>query len=273
MKQAHVFGAIIARHTVTRSTFMTCQRLASEARELCFDCGKTRTEHANEPSHAFAPFRFSIGLEETGGIALARNLLGEVFLDGVKDAQWFLSLDDDVGRLRATDLRRMCRSGVDVVGAPLPGRSIQPECLQRAIALGRKFDSYEEIHRCLSPLLLRYLPEGPRWVSKDLIEVESTSAGCLLISRACIERMVENYGRFDFPDKGHVRHPPRLFDFTEDVPDDSYSFCRSWRDIGGAVYVDAHTTLTHQGVVDFTTQPLGELIEETERHNRGSSAA
>jgi len=270
---AHVFIGVIARHHLTVPTSVTIQRLATHAKDFCFDCGRRREGHALEPAHAFTPMRISLGVEEVGGIALARNLLAEVWYDGVTDADWFLSLDDDVGRLTIADLWRMCRAGVDVIGAPLPGRAIQPQCLARAIKLGVDLGSYEEVHRSLSPLLLRYLPEGPRFVTKDLVEVESTSAGCLLISRAAVTRMIDAYGRFEFPHGGQKRHPPRLFNFTEDVPDDSYYFCQAWRELGGAVYVDAQTRLTHRGVVDFATLPLAELVREEVDRGVGQAIA
>lgn len=239
----HVFLALIARHVVTVATFMTAQRLAAEAREL--------------------GFRVSCGTEESGGIALARNLLSEVFYDGLPKAGWFLSFDDDVGRLRGKDLLRMLQHRVDVVGAPLPGRAVQHTSVRAAIERGEKFDTFQNVHENLSPLLLTYLDDGPRWHTPDLCEVRGTSAGCLLISRHAMKQVMHRNGRFRF----NERNPPRIFNFTEDIPDDSYSFCSDWRSLGGHVYVDAHTTLSHRGVIDFTTKSLAQLYQRGTSQN------
>lgn len=232
----HVFIGLIARHVYTVATGMTLQRLAVEARTL--------------------GFRVSLQTEESGGIALARNLLTETFYDRVPQADWFLSFDDDVGRLTGADLLRMMSHGVDVVGAPLPGRAIQPASVRRAIEAGEPLDSFLNIHENLSPLLITWLEGGPLWHSPDLCEVKGTSAGCLLVTRKAMGRMIDKLGRFRF----NERRVPRVWNFTEEIPDDSYQFCSHWRELGGRVYVDARTTLSHRGVIDFTTKPLGALL-------------
>jgi len=237
-KPPHVFVGLIARHVVTIATHVTIARLKVEGNKL----GLLVSEQT----------------EETGGIALARNLLVERFYDST-DAEWFLSFDDDVGRLSGADLARMISHGVDVVGAPLPGRAVAPASVQRAIKAGETLDTFLGIHENLSPLLLTFLDEGPRWLKTTagpICEVKGTSAGCLLISRAAIRRMIDHGGRFTF----NERKPPRVFNFTEETPDDSYRFCQTWRELGGKVYVDGRTTLSHQGVVHFTTRPLAKLL-------------
>jgi hypothetical protein len=231
-----VFIGVIARHTFTVATGITLQRLAVEARNL--------------------GFRITVPNEESGGIALARNLLTERFYDSVPQAGWFLSFDDDVGRLTGADLLRMLKHRVDVVGAPLPGRAIQPYQVRHALDRGEPFDSFEGIHENLSPLLVRYVDNKPRFETPELCEVEGTSAGCLLVSRRAMGMMIDaGGGRFAF----NERRPPRVWEFTEQTPDDSFGFCKKWRELGGKVYVDALTKLSHVGIVHFTTKPLAEL--------------
>jgi hypothetical protein len=249
-KPVHVFVGLIARHTLTVATHVTLSRLKVEANAL--------------------GMKVSEETEESGGIALARNLLVERFFDKT-EADWFLSFDDDVGRFRGSDLARMVSHGVAVVGAPLPGRAIQPASVQAALAEGlaaklggAPTEGYLALHESLSPLLVKYLDEGPRWIQSPagpICEVRGTSAGCLLISRAAIGKLIDREGRFAFND----RRPPRLFDFTEAVPDDSYGFCQRWRELGGKVYVDGRTTLSHVGLVHFTTRPLVTIHEVVER--------
>lgn len=241
-KPPHIFAGVIARHQLTVATSVTLQRVAVGCRELGIN--------------------FSMEIEETGGISLARNLLTERFYDRTR-ADWFLSMDDDVGRLTANDLLRMISHGVDVVGAPLPGRGVAPHSVQRAIKAGEPMDSYLNIHENLSGLLVRFIDGKPVVAGRDLVEVESTSAGCLLVSRLAMGKMIDKLGRFAFggDERGNgVRNPPRVWNFTEAIPDDSYQFCRHWRELGGKVYVDAKTTLSHRGVVDFTTKPLATLL-------------
>jgi hypothetical protein len=244
----HVFVGLIARHSVPISTHITLKRLAVEANKLGINVSES--------------------VENTGGIALARNLLCELFFDLAPSADWFLSFDDDVGNLSGADLARMISHEVDVIGAPLPGREISLESvvaslkngeLQRAIERPNLREQLTAIHESLSPLLVGFLEDGPRWIESKagpLCEVKKTSAGCLLISRKAMAKMIERFGRFRF-ERG--RNPPRLFNFTDEIPDDSYHFCEQWRSMGGKVYVDGRTRLSHQGAVQFMTKPLARL--------------
>lgn len=98
---------------------------------------------------------------------------------------------------------------------------------------------------------------GPRVGINGLVEVEGVPTGFLMMSRQCIERMVENCDRAyrgNADDDDMLYHI--LFERTwEPVEGEDYgyrwggdfSFCRKWRALGGKIYVDPELTFDHEG--------------------------
>lgn len=112
-----------------------------------------------------------------------------------------------------------------------------------------------------------------RWLDKPeielsehgLIEVDGVPAGFMRLSRAMLEKMVWQYEDTVF----HCDQAPgsKAYDlfgpyrvgrlkFGED-----YAFCRRWRDIGGAIWVDPEIRMGHVGYKTFVGQ-AGEWLKE-----------
>lgn len=103
----------------------------------------------------------------------------------------------------------------------------------------------------------QFLIFNPRRARGDepLLEVDAIATGFLLLSRFCLEQMVEAY-------------PGRMFEFCHGSGEDSWAlvnediaFCTRWRAKGGQVYADPSFRLHHFGEKDFSTA-LHEALAE-----------
>ncbi len=100
-----------------------------------------------------------------------------------------------------------------------------------------------------SELVVTVQPDG-------FMEVDQAPTGFMLIKRNVFERMIQAY-----PDHRYVPDSPgvidrglhyRFFDVGVDPQtlrylSEDYSFCQLWRALGGRIYADANSTLTHHG--------------------------
>lgn len=87
-----------------------------------------------------------------------------------------------------------------------------------------------------------------------LIKAIHVGGACLLISRACLTKMLAVYDSLKYLDVQANRYETALFDtelrdgkfWSED-----YTFCRRWRDIGGDVWIDPEIYLEHVGFTSW----------------------
>lgn len=119
---------------------------------------------------------------------------------------------------------------------------------------------------------VRWLDKPELWADPEtgLIEVEGFPGGCMRVSRACVEKMVEAYADTAFfcgkaPNKTawHLFQKMRLPDNPHLLLSEDYSFCRRWHDIGGKVWIDPDLTLGHTGNKTFIGN-IGEWLRNRE---------
>lgn len=98
-----------------------------------------------------------------------------------------------------------------------------------------------------------------------LIEAIHVGGACLLLSRACVEKMLAMYDQLKYLDVQANRHETALFD-TE-IRDgkfwsEDYTFCRRWRDIGGKVWIDPEIYLEHVGFTSWNGTMADDLFRK-----------
>lgn len=105
----------------------------------------------------------------------------------------------------------------------------------------------------------------PVHVDKEtgLIKAIHVGGACLLLSRACIEKMLAAYDQLKYLDVQANRYETALFD-TE-IRDgkfwsEDYTFCRRWRDIGGDVWIDPEIYLEHVGFTSWNGSMADDLF-------------
>ena len=176
-------------------------------------------------------------------IAHVRNwIVADFYASGFSH---LLMLDDDVSAEAGT-VAKMLRHRVDFIAGVYRARK----------------DPEEYAIRWLGEEGNWYMAEDP---ATGLLEVASVPAGFLLITRACVERMMQAYPQGAFRNKKCPVPIHRLFDEDPSVLGlegdwgEDFMFCQRWRRIGGKVLVDPSPALTHLGDKAFKGSLAGWL--------------
>ena len=176
-------------------------------------------------------------------IRRARNELATNFL-GIPGATHLLWIDADLS-FPADAVPRLLAHDVDVVAGLYPMKQFP-------------------LHY---PFTLRQTSTGARvyWI-QALSRPNSSPAASCSSSREVYLALMEAFPERASP-LGPRRHGAdgptfRTFDFYQELVDDGlvlpedYSFCASWRSIGGTVWADLSIRLTHHGMHSFTGDPM-----------------
>lgn len=151
----------------------------------------------------------------------ARNACVAKFLES--GAKKFLFIDDDVG-WDPDEFLKFINHNRDVVAAVYPKKKDEPDYPVRLI-------------------------EGPLQAEPDgLLRVENVPTGFLMISRKCIESMLDSAVWFERKDAGKT---PLLFErgVTNGIRwSGDYWWGRKWTEAGGTIWVDPEMNLTHVGM-------------------------
>ncbi|WP_158744241.1 hypothetical protein [Acidisphaera sp. L21] len=205
---------------------------------------------------------FQISVELLGHDSLitrSRNALVGRFLDDPR-ATHLLFVDADIG-FEPDQLSRMLQFNQDVVAGVYPFKQIEwgDGGLQRAVN-GEPLETAG----------LRYVGTactGAEFQDRDgFVTAQYAGTGFMLIKRAALLRMVAAYPELRY-DATPTNAAPgvesfhyALFDCiidpaTNKYLGEDYGFCQRWRTIGGTVWLDTRSTLTHVGSTEFVGRP------------------
>jgi hypothetical protein len=201
-------------------------------------------------------------------ITRSRNTLLAHFISNTA-ATHILFIDSDISFEPAL-VGRLLASGKDVVAASYPLKT-------------HYWDAHAEqrLH-CGEPAStagLRYVGElcegSLAERDGDLATATYVGTGFMLISRSAILRMIEafpetRYKRIHaYADAQTSAHDPyALFDCmidptTQTYLSEDFTFCHRWRMLGGQIWLDTRSRLTHTGPADFCGSPT--TVFETSR--------
>lgn len=188
-------------------------------------------------------------------ITRARNSLVATTLDN-PDATHLMFIDADIG-FTPEQVGRMLQFDRDVVAGMYPLKIVDyGEGVMRHLADGETMETAQLRY------LGAFLEPDVRQEADGFVTAEFAGTGFMLIKRAALERMIQAYPQLRFTavhDRARPVESPHqyaLFDGMID-PDsghylsEDYTFCRRWRDIGGEVWLDTRSRLTHVGSRDF----------------------
>lgn len=96
-----------------------------------------------------------------------------------------------------------------------------------------------------------------------LLEVEAVGAGFVLVKREVYLKMMQAHPELHlWKLREGTRLEPWIYDFYPDdrmgngtIEGEDYGFCRLWRELGGAIWVDTSIVLGHHGSWTFTVGP------------------
>ena len=169
-------------------------------------------------------------LSNESNVNRARNSCAAKFLAG--DATHLMFVDADI-QFNPTDIVKLVGHDKDIVGGIYPQKTLPPKMVVNTLDNART--------------------EG------DLIEVGTLGTGFMLVKRGVFEQMIaagatpygddiglsatENANQYDFFNCTIDSNGRYL---TED-----WSFCRKWRELGGAIWADTTVALAHVGYYRF----------------------
>ena len=188
-------------------------------------------------------------------VTRGRNTILGAFLDQPEETH-LMFIDADIG-FSVEQVMRMLDFDQDVVAGMYPLKRLDYDnaAFQRA-ADGEPLQTAQ----------LRYvgLPcEGEaRKETNGFVTGVYAGAGFLLMKRSALERMAKEYPETHYRGAHNTAHPnpsPNLYALfdclidpdTGDYLSEDYAFCRRWRNIGGTVWLDTTSRLTHVGPHDF----------------------
>jgi hypothetical protein len=194
-------------------------------------------------------------------ISRARSTLLAAFLDN-PSASHLLFVDADIS-FEPQQVERLLRFDKDFTGALYPLKSMDWDLIpQRCVERG------ESVQQAALSYVGTFLPEAERKQEGDFATGVYAGGGFQLIRRNALLKMIAAYPETHFnsvhslPMSGARRDTVRssnlfaLFDCIIDPEtgvylSEDYSFCLRWRKIGGEIWIDGASKLTHTGPYDF----------------------
>ena len=201
---------------------------------------------------------FDVDLAVLAGDALitrSRAVLAARFLDHAS-ATHLLFVDADIA-FEPAEVLRLLRFDRDVAAAFYPLKSVDWDALPRRAVAG------EPLRTAGLTYVGTLLDESERRTAEGFATAAYAGTGFMMVKREALARMVAAYPELRFRSV-HARagrlpasdNLCALFDCVID-PDtgaylsEDYSFCRRWRALGGDIWLDLESRLTHTGADDF----------------------
>jgi hypothetical protein len=187
-------------------------------------------------------------------ITRARASLVSQFLDDAA-ATHLLFLDADIG-FEAEQVIRLIESGADMCAAVYPIKRIDWDKVKK---------TFETAHPDPSSAALKYVFEvdDPSAVIErsGFIKVRYAGTGFLMIRRQALEQMCAHYPHLQFKRDHSVdaatASDKRFALFECMIGDDGtylsedFAFCKRWTDMGGEIWADLGSKLSHVGPMTF----------------------
>jgi hypothetical protein len=194
-------------------------------------------------------------------ISRARSTLVAAFLDDAS-ATHLLFVDADMS-FEPQQVERLLRFDKDFTAALYPLKSIDWDLMaQRCVNGG------ESVRQSALSYVGTFCDAAERKQEKNFATAIYAGGGFQLIRRSVLQRMIAAYPETHFrrvhglPMSGSRRdevQSPNLFALFDCIIDretgaylsEDYSFCLRWRKIGGEIWLDAASQLTHSGPYQF----------------------
>lgn len=193
-----------------------------------------------------------------GGDALITRARAQITGDFLDDAAatHLLFVDADIS-FAPEQLLRLLAFDRDMVAAMYPVKGIMWDRIPERMATGEPMAEAGLLYAA------QHCTGKDLKVEGDFATADYAATGFLLIKRDAILRMIAAYPetKYGYNDTPSVVGPARdnfyaLYDCiidpaTKRYLSEDYSFCRRWRQIGGEIWIDLKSKLTHTGPMAF----------------------
>jgi hypothetical protein len=182
------------------------------------------------------------------------DLAGEFLLS---EASHLLFIDADIG-FEPEQVFRLLAFDADVTAAAYPLKTIDWDKVRKLAQKGRT-----DLETAVADYVLHFEGKGPMQARNDFVRVRYAGTGFLMIRRAAMVRLCEAHPELryrpaqreaDLRKDGTDRYA--LFECMIDPENhlylsEDYAFCRRWRDLGGEIWLDLRSRLSHHGGFAF----------------------
>ena len=198
-----------------------------------------------------------IGLQvELGGgdalIPRARGVMASRFLNQTAHTHLFF-VDADIG-FKPEQVFRLLDARRDIVGGVYPAKRIHWDKARKAMA-----DGVEDVAAASLAYVVRFLPNAANTVAVDddgFGAVAYVGTGFMMIRRRAVEAVTAAHPELlakhgDMQGAAAAQavmvFEPMIEKETGEYLSEDYAFCRRWRDLGGEIFADFDSRLTHVG--------------------------
>ena len=200
-------------------------------------------------------------------VTRARNTLVQLFMDN-EEYTHLLFIDADLA-FNSESVFRMLDLDEDVVTGVYPRKVIDWTKAIKRVKENPKIKE-DELHAASLQYNLNVKDPKKVMVKKGFIEVLDGATGFMLIKRNVFERMATAYPELKFiPDQHINQSHDKEFDYhqtsnwnytffdttiepeTKRYLSEDYAFCRLWQNMGGKIYADIMSGMTHYGNYAF----------------------
>jgi hypothetical protein len=185
-------------------------------------------------------------LEDDRIIPRARARLAGRFL-AHHDATHLLFVDADIG-FAPENAFRLLAADKDIAAGVYPIKHLDWERIRAAALAGAA-----DLQAASLSYVVRFLPNPGNAVEVEggFAKVAYAGTGFLLIRREVVRRLAEGHPELaaDLDGEGRTAmvFEPMIEPETGEYLSEDYAFCRRWRDLGGEVWADIESPLTHVG--------------------------
>lgn len=221
-----------------------------------------------ETKSLFSKYGIGLGvayLTNESLIPRGRNTLMAKFLADPRFTH-LLFIDADIS-WNPVDILKLLMRKKDLIGGCYPKKKINYERIPTLVDEIRRLQTPENPDfnfELLESKMYDYvmnMGENPSLNPEGLLSVRHIGTGFMLISRNCLNKMIEEYGEMTKhnDDHGNLSEGEREYLyalFDTDIENghylsEDYTFCKRWIDIGGEVFADLSIKLWHSGTHIF----------------------
>jgi hypothetical protein len=203
----------------------------------------------------YSGFNFRVHFKDGDAlITRARASLISQFLDDPA-ATHLLFIDADIG-FEPEQVLRLIECGADMCAAVYPIKRIDWDKVRKALETGRP-------NPAAASLKYVFEVDDPNTVTakNGFVKVRYAGTGFLMIRRQALERMCAHYPRLryrrDHSADAAIASDNRFALFECMIADDGtylsedFAFCKRWIDMGGEIWADLNSRLSHVGPMTF----------------------
>ena len=214
-------------------------------------------------------------------VTRARNTLVQLFMDEQKYTH-LLFIDADIA-FNPETIFRMLELDKEVVTGIYPRKTIDWRKVKKRVIDNNNI-TIPELHAASLEYNLNVKNPEKISVKNGFIEVLDGATGFMLIKKQVFEKMAKAYPDLKFKSDQHLNDPHdtrfnyhdtsdwnyAFFDTmidpeTKRYLSEDYAFCRLWQKIGGRVYADITSGITHYGNYAFKGNVATQFLPQTKK--------